>query len=223
MTDELSTLLGRAAATPRGGPHVTPPRAPRSRVPFVALAAGLVTVLAVVAVVVVATRGAGPSEPSPTPTAAGVRVGDDGVSVVLPDGWHRSRVPTAPWLHSPHEVLAFADAPIADGPDDGANHAACASEIPEVGVDAARAGGAFVWIGDLSGGATFDPPPERPRSFADASWRPLCALTGMETRGTTFTEGGRDLIVSVVTRSDAPAEVRHQVDELLDSVSVTPR
>ncbi len=223
MTDELSTLLERAAMRPGRDPRVTPPPAARVRMPLVAVAAGLIAVLVVAGAVAFATRRSGRATPSPTSTAAAeVRTGRDGVSVVLPDGWYRSRVPTAPWLHSPREVLALADAPIADVPHDGANHAACPSEIPEAGVDAARTGGAFVWIGDLSGGATFDPPPERPRSVADAAWRPLCALEGMETRGTTFTEGGRDLIVSVVIRADAPPEVRRQVDELLDSVSVTP-
>jgi hypothetical protein len=219
--DDLTVLLERAAARPRGEPRVIGTGGTR-RHPVVALSAGLLTVVVAVAVVALSARHDGSSRP-PAPPVTGGAVDRDGVAAVLPPGWYASASPTAPWLTSPHEVMSFATAPIEGSADDGRNRAACPSEIPEVGVDAARPRGAFVWIGDLAGGATHAPAAARPRSFAGADWHALCELPGVETRGTTFRESGRELVVTVVVGEDAPADVRRQVDDLLDSVEVRPR
>lgn len=225
---DISVLLTRAAATPTRGPDVDDAlRKTRRRRAAVRLttAALLAAAIALAVSSTLQTNRtqklrvvAGTSTVTTTlpETPAEFRDATHRFSIEIPVGWFRSEQPLEPWLHSPHEILSIATAPVSPSPLPG-NQAACPSEIPKVAVDAIGRDGAYLGIYEwIRGEGSYGTEP-RPAHAALLDWVRECPLpNGIVALGATFTDGNRDFTVHMVLGADAAAR-RSEIYAALDS------
>jgi hypothetical protein len=219
---EITSVLERAAATPTREPEVD--RAytrGRRRKAARSLAVAAACIVVLVAVVAVVTTGSAPSRvqvksaPAPLPTPHAATSADATIDVA--PGWTTSSEPLEWWLTSPFELFSISTSPLPASRHDVGNDAACPSEIPAAAVDNLPPDGAYLWIGEWSGGLYQTAP--RPPTFSGVAMNAACPLPrGEQAFTATYRDRARDFTVNYVLGPDAPASRRTDIDQMLNSL-----
>ena len=214
---DITSLLERAAATPRAEPDLDRPLQRRR---LRQLGVGALAFATVATVIVVARPTQHPSRvvvSTPTTTPASTTITSEDASIALAPGWYASKEPLAWWLSSPRELFSIATSPLPPSPHKAANEAACPSEIPEVAVDGIADDGAYLWIGEWHGGIYQAAP--RPTSSSALNLSPGCTLPrGERAYVAILRDGTHDYSVTFVLGKDAPPQRRDDINAMLDSL-----